>query len=410
MTCRILILLILISCTFIIPGTLAGESKVPRDGTVYIGEAELDLSDCAIRNGDEIAWWESGNPQGTPAARARVADVRRFTVDPETFRGHTGMWYGLIGKKPAFKVEEPFLQADLVENGIDTQPDSIKRGNLVSFKISTNLAALSQRSGSSGALISLNLTGPNETEYHTLSSPHTNDFNLDAVYVYASPYDTGAVWDTSDEQKFPDGEYTFSAITNVNRINEVNPESGATYTEKKTYLLGKTEVKPSEKEEEEDAEDSNTNLTTSDESDAKDSDETETTSPKKKTKSELEAEEAARLGRATSEPTPEEPELNSTPDSSQEERSAEDLEEDKTTEPTPDVTEEQTTIATPEPTAEITEEPTPEITLHPTRTPLPRPPGPGASPTKQATPIHPALILGAMISGAIIAIVRRNGE
>lgn len=410
MTCRILILLILISCTFIIPGTLAGENKVPRDGTVYIGEADLDLSDCAIRNGDEIAWWESGNPQGTPTARARVADVRRFTVDPETFRGHTGMWYGLIGKKPAFKVEEPFLQVDLVENGIDTQPDSIKRGNLVSFKIATNLAALSQRPGSSGALISLNLTGPNETEYHTISSTHTNDFNLDAVYVYASPYDTGAVWDTSDEKKFPDGEYTFSAITNVNRINEVNPESGATYTEKKTYLLGKTEVKPSDKDQEEDSEDSKANVTTTDESDPKDSDETETTSPKKKTKSELEAEEAARLGRTTSEPTPEEPESNSTTDLTQEQRSAEDIEIDTTTVPTPDITEEQTTIATPEPTPEITEEPTPDITPHPTRAPLPRPPGPGESPTKKATPIHPAMILGGILSGAILVMNRRNGK
>ncbi|PKL59348.1 MAG: hypothetical protein CVV33_08310, partial [Methanomicrobiales archaeon HGW-Methanomicrobiales-4] len=241
---RFIIISIILTGLLLVPAALAGESKVPRDGTVYVGEADLDLSDCSIRNGDEIAWWESGNPQGTPTARAQISDVRKFTIDPDTFRGHTGTWYGLIGKKSAFKVEEPFLQVDLMENGIDTEPDSIKRGNLVSFKISTNLADLSQRPGSSGAIVTLNLTGPNETIYHTLTSTRTEEFNLEKVYVYTTPYDTGAVWDTADAKKFPDGEYTLSAITNVNRINEINPESGATYTEKRTYTLGKTEVKP----------------------------------------------------------------------------------------------------------------------------------------------------------------------
>ncbi len=423
---RFIVLFIILTGLFAVPGVLAGDNKVPREGTVYVGEADLDLSDCAIRNGDEIAWWESGNPQGTPTARGRVTDVRSFTVDPETFNGHTGTWYGLIGKKPVFKVEEPFLQVDINENGIDTEPDSIKRGNLVSFKISTNLAGLSQRAGSSGAVVTINLTGPNETEYHTLTSSRTNDFNLDKVYVYASPYDTGAVWDTTDLKKFPDGDYTLSAVTNVNRINEINPESGATYTEKKTYRLGKTEVKASElKDESEDTKSSEEKESESIESvkdDAPNTTSSEVKSSKKKTEAELLREikeEAAKktskltfdksskeaTEETTAEPTPEE---ESTKKETKETGGKDNLTQEETIEPIEQVTETQTTIATPEPTPEITEEPTPDITPNPTRTPFPRPPGPGASPTKKPTPLSGGIIMTAIISGILLVAFRQR--
>jgi hypothetical protein len=398
---RVIIISLLFTGLFLIPAALAGESKVPHDGTVYVGEADLDLSDCDIRNGDEIAWWESGNPQGTPTARARVTDVMRFTIDPETFRGHTGTWYGLIGKKVAFKVEDPFLQADFVENGIDIEPDSIKRGNLVSFKISTNLAGLSQRPGSSGAIVTLNLTGPNETIYHTLTSTRTNDFNLDKVYVYTSPYDTGAVWDTSDVKKFPDGEYSLSAITNVNRINEINPEIGATCTEKKTFTLGKTEVKKTEK----------------------DTDKLEKTSDKKKsdlseestgnvtptvTQKEQSGKKVKKTGNITEDSTPE-----VTEEPTQIEKTGKKVKATPT--PTGTVTEEITTVPptleTEEPSLEPTEEPTEMITPRPTRTPFPRPPGVGtspvASPTK-ASPLPPIIILTALGIGAALAAAWRR--
>ncbi|MFH0967872.1 MAG: DUF3821 domain-containing protein, partial [Methanobacteriota archaeon] len=84
---RFIIISIILTGLLLIPAALAGENKIPRDGTVYVGEADLDLSDCNVRNGDEIAWWDSGNPQGTPTARARISDVRKFTVDPATFNG-----------------------------------------------------------------------------------------------------------------------------------------------------------------------------------------------------------------------------------------------------------------------------------------------------------------------------------
>lgn len=423
MTYRTLIPLIIFSGLLLVPAVFAADNVVPRDGTVYIGEANLDLSNCNIHSGDEIAWWDSGTPQGAPTARARVGEIRSFTVDPETFRGHTGIWYGLIGKKPAFTVEEPVLQIDLNDNGLDTKPDTIKRGSLVSFQISTNLAGLSKRVGSSGAVVTINLTGPNETVYHTLSSSQTNEFNLDKVFVYDTPYDTGAVWDTSDAKKFPDGEYTISAITNVNQINDNYPDTGATCTEKKTYTLGKTGVKPTPTEtvkpgkttkvkgDSVTAESVKTETPT--EKPAKDI--TSEPTPKGKTSQKTDTNQknsVKETGTPTEEPTKEvtgEPtpggKANKTVKAS--EKVENNLTAKKTLKPTPEVTRVQTMIETPEPTPEVTDVPTPVITPHPTRTPFPRPPGPGASPTKPS-PLPMGITLIALAVGIMLIGVRRR--
>lgn len=397
---RITIIFIILTGMFVIPAVLGAENKVARGGTIYIGEADLDLSDCNIRNGDEIAWWDSGNPEGTPTARARVDDIRRFTVDPQTFRGHTGTWYGLVSKKMVFAVEEPFLQFDIMENGIDTEPESIKRGNLVSFKISTNLADLSKRAGSSGATVSINMSGPNETEYHKLTSKRTDDFNLDKVFVYTSPYDTGVVWDTSDEEKFPDGEYTFSASTNVNRINEIFPESGISYTDKKTYTLGKTEVKPGAKETEKPDKSSKKKSDVSAESSPSP---TPTQTPDDEEKSDKKSVKNNTKKEDSTEPTGEAtPEEKSGGTSGKKKTTA-----TPTVTSTPEETAEITETPTPEPT---TQEPTPVVTPHATRAPLPHPPGPGAaaSPT-QASPLPAGIIIAALASaGALLSIRRRH--
>jgi hypothetical protein len=395
---------ILIIGMLLVPAILAAENKVPRDGTIYVGEANLDISDCAVRNGDEIAWWMSGNPEGTPTARARVDDVRQFTVDPETFRGHAGTWFTLIGKKSVFTVEEPFFMAELIENGIDHVPEAIKRGNLVSFKISTNLAGISQRPGSPGAIVSLNLTGPNETVYNTLSSSRTNDFNLDTVYVYTSPYDTGVVWDTTDEKKFPDGEYTISAITNVNQIYDNNPELGATYTEKITYTLGKTEVKPTPTETEKpDTKNSDSEDSEASENDNEDDEKSDSGSDK---------EDNVKDEDNTSDQTKEKEndevkkeDENDTHDNTSSEQITFEAEE------TPEVTETPEIIQTLQPTPEETPEPTPEITMRPSRTPYPRPPAPGAggaSQTTAASPLSSFSIITALTTGAVLLIVQRR--
>lgn len=232
-----LVLILLLSGT----GVHALDTKIPKEGMVFVGEYGIDISECNVRPGDEIAFWSSGFPEGTPDSRAKVMDTRNFFVDPVFFSGKTGTWYGLISKKPVFKVEDPWIQFDVVEQGIDHEPEWIKKGNLVSFKISTNMYQLSDRPGSAGVPVRINLTGPNETAYTTLISP-TGSYNLGKIFAYYSPYDTGAIWETRDDEKYPEGEYTAWATILVNDIAEKNPGETVTTSLKTTFLLSK--VKP----------------------------------------------------------------------------------------------------------------------------------------------------------------------
>lgn len=240
----LLILSLLLLCT----GVHALDSKIPKDGTVFVGENDIDISDCHVRTGDEIAFWSSGSPEGAPDSRAKVMDAQHFYVDPTFFSGKTGTWFGLMTKKAVFKVEDPWIQLDIVENGIDHEPEWIKKGNLVSFKISTNMYTLSQRPGSAGVPVKITLTGPNETTYTHLQSP-TGTYNLESIFVYYSPFDTGAVWETRDDAEYPEGEYSAQAAIQVNNIGEKNPGEGVTSSLKTTITLSK--VYP-EKEKEKD--------------------------------------------------------------------------------------------------------------------------------------------------------------
>ena len=426
MNSHIRIILVVIIGMFLIPAILADDNKVPRDGTVYVGEADLDLTNCGVRTGDELAWYSSGNPQGTPQARALVTDAVRFTVDPDDFKGHTGTWYELKGKKSVFKVEEPFLQINLVENGIDRESSAIKRGNLVSFTISTNLAGISKRPGSSGALITLNLTGPNGTEFHSLSTPTGDQFNLDSVYVGTTPYDTGAVWDTANKKKFPDGEYTISASTKVNRIDEIYSGSGITYTDKQYYTLGDKEVKPTPTVTEKPSTKSKTkkgDLSAEEETGTPTVTPTETSSKSsKKVKSSEEptdeptvtptetSSKSSKKVKSSEEPT-DEPTVTPTETSSKSSKKVKSTEE-PTEEPTVTPTEEITLVPTTiEETPTPTDEPTQKITPSPTRKPLPHPPKelpqPSATPTK-ASPGNPSIMILALICGSLAVMNRRR--
>ena len=429
MTDRILIPFIILIGLLFVPAALAADNKVPHGGTVYVGEADLDVSSCDVHTGDEIAWWDSGNAQGTPTARSRVTDVQHFSVDTDTFKGHTGQWYALITKKPIFTVEDPTLEVALVENGMDTDPDTIKRGNLVSFKIATNLAGISQRAGSSGAPVSINLTGPNDTVFHTITSSQTGDFNLDKVYVYASPYDTGAVWDTSDAKKFPDGEYTISAVTNVNKINENNPDSGATVTEEKTYTISKTGVKGKEDSDksvsskDKSGDVKTESVTTEKKSSKKAANVSEDATPKitseptpeetssksSKSKKSVDEEETPTVKptkKVTSEPTLEGKSNKTKKLTAEELEKQENLTAQKTQKPTREPTEVQTSVVTPIPTKEVTDEPTPVITPHPKKT-YAHPPTPSATAT-QASPLPVGVICAALGAAALLIGSKRS--
>ena len=70
---------------FTVTGAHALDTRIPKEGVVFVGENGIDISECNVRAGDEIAFWSSGFPEGTPDSRARVMDPRNFFVDPLLF-------------------------------------------------------------------------------------------------------------------------------------------------------------------------------------------------------------------------------------------------------------------------------------------------------------------------------------
>lgn len=215
----------------------AATNVVAREGTVFLGEKGLDLSQTAVSTGTEIAWWSGGSPSGMPQERYKVMDSKRFDVSYPVFEGKTGSWYTLEGKNLAFIIEEPFFSIEIQESGWDWEKDWIKRGSLITFSIKSNLiTAIANRPTSNSVPVTIIVTGPDGVEYSKLKPSKDDTYALENILAYYDPFSTGVVWDTGLPD-YPDGTYTIRAYTNVNGIDEQAPADGMTRTEPQTFIL-----------------------------------------------------------------------------------------------------------------------------------------------------------------------------
>ncbi len=215
----------------------AATNVIPREGTIFLGEKGLDLSQTAVSTGTEIAWWSGGSPSGMPHERYKVMDNKRFDVSYQVFEGKTGSWYTLEGKNLAFTVEEPSFSLEVQESGWDWEKDWIKRGSLITFSIKSNLiTAIANRPTSNSVPVTIIVTGPDGIEYTELKPSQDDTYALENILAYYDPFSTGVVWDTGLPD-YPDGTYTIRAHTNVNGIDEQAPADGMTRTELQTFIL-----------------------------------------------------------------------------------------------------------------------------------------------------------------------------
>jgi hypothetical protein len=95
------------SCIAIVDASSLG---VHSCGTIYIGEQNLDVSDCVA--GNTIIWYPS------PSLKYKIVPTKIITIDTQSFDvtatdfdGYTGLWYSqdpLTGKAThvAFMVKE----------------------------------------------------------------------------------------------------------------------------------------------------------------------------------------------------------------------------------------------------------------------------------------------------------------
>jgi PGF-CTERM protein len=138
----------------------------PSIATVFIGESGLNITPVIsaplgtgvggvsyIPLGTKIGWWAPGSQPGNPPSQ--VIDVSsqytNFYVDPNVFGQYTGVWYCLTANNvqngSAFIVADPsqvIAAIDIGANqgtGQDMTGGSVVRGTILTFKLSTNLAA-----------------------------------------------------------------------------------------------------------------------------------------------------------------------------------------------------------------------------------------------------------------------------
>jgi hypothetical protein len=207
-------------------------STIHQGNTIFLGEENLDVS-AAVPSGTTIAWWASGGSIATdsPQSTFVVSDATNFYASPTQFGAFTGSWYILPTKTPAFTIAEQNLGIRVEDTtvGVDvTNNKWVYRGDVVGFRIDTNLNTISSQRGTP-VLITIKVQSPDGGTYSSLVNTGGAPTYIVDMPVSTSPYSTGGIWDTGNAA-YTAGTYTIWAECNVNRMKDNYPASGRTYT------------------------------------------------------------------------------------------------------------------------------------------------------------------------------------
>jgi hypothetical protein len=239
---------ILAICLLIIPA-MAAITNIYQGNTVFLGEEGLDVS-SAVGADNQIGWWASGADiyNSPTSGSVSITDKTQFYVTPSLFGTKLGTWYRLApsGKAngTAFTVADPYLNLRVEDTsvGVDVTPNKwVYRGDLVGFRIETNLNVIASQRGTP-ATIAIKVQPPGGGEYSALvNNGVTTD--VTSIAVTSSPQDTGAIWDTGNSAYAP-GTYTIWAECNSNRMkdNYVGDVTGKVVSTKTSML--NTEFNP----------------------------------------------------------------------------------------------------------------------------------------------------------------------
>jgi len=228
---------------FVLPVT-AAINTISQGNTVFIGEDGLDVSGF-IPSGTTIGWWASGAAIATssPDDTYVMSNAAQFSVSPIQFSSHTGAWYILPAKTPAFNIADPYLNLRVEDTtvGVDvTQNKWVYRGDVVGFRIETNLNAIAQRTGTPSVPITIKVQSPDGGVYSSLVNNGVITL-IDPYPVSTSPQETGAIWDTGNSA-YTAGTYTIWAECNANRMNDNYPATGKTVSTQ--TIMGNQEQNP----------------------------------------------------------------------------------------------------------------------------------------------------------------------
>ena len=231
---------------------MAAITDISQGNTVFLGEQGLDVS-SAVGVDNQIGWWASGASTATSSPSSTFpfsGSKTSFAVTPTTFGSYLGTWYRIdpSGKQngTAFTVANPNLYLRVEDKSVNvdvTQNKWVYRGDLIGFRIETNLNIInSQRN--SPAIVTIKVQPPGGGEYSALVNGGVTT-DITSIQITTSPQIVGptGIWDTGNSAYAP-GTYTIWAECNSNRMkdNYVGDVTGKVVSTKTSML--NTEFNP----------------------------------------------------------------------------------------------------------------------------------------------------------------------
>jgi hypothetical protein len=213
-------LLLLSTCQ---PST--GLNIISPGNTVFLGEEGIDISSTDVYDGSRIGWWAPGSSRSNePTEIITISSPSSFYVSPSVFSGKEGPWYSWPDGNLVFRVKKPQVSLRVHDETADFDATGkwVPRGDVVSFKISSNIYEANSRGGSAGQA-DIVLTSPRGAKFSSVTGP-SGSFSLSGVPLTSSLTSTGPVWGTIDATA---GSWSIQAELSMNRIKDNLPETGA---------------------------------------------------------------------------------------------------------------------------------------------------------------------------------------
>jgi len=238
---RIIIALILLTTVAIITVLPAAAIHViPAGDTVFRGEQGIDIS-AGIPTPGTLAWYAPGFIPGVdaPSRTVFVADPTNFYVDPSM---ETGSWYAMpvaVGAAAAILVADPAIDLQLRRGTTNVNDGTVIHGDLLNFRITSNLDAFATRGSPSAAPARIRITDPSGNVYTSLVGADGVLYDLSAAggntYINTNPFAVAGgtvVWDTAPYSR---GTYNYRVDCNANAMNDNYDVTGKTVS--RTYSV-----------------------------------------------------------------------------------------------------------------------------------------------------------------------------
>jgi hypothetical protein len=226
--------ILIIVLTMMAVTTVSGFQIISPGDTIFRGEEGVDICSTGVGAGDTIAWYGPGSTPGVspPGKTVIVPNPVAFYVDPNM---DTGAWYqSMSSTTAAFYVADPTIAIQsMTPSGHVVNDKTVIKGDVLRFRILTNLDVICQRTGALGAPVRIRVAEPGGAVYTALFDDTGVLHNLADIQVNTNPFivtggagSTG-VWDTGNAN-YVYGTYTVTADCNVNRMNDNYNQIGKT--------------------------------------------------------------------------------------------------------------------------------------------------------------------------------------